>query len=84
MVLPRSVQEVTAESLALAKLVRPKPEILVLGLGSTMQGVPRGVREFVSGQGMQLEALATGAAVSTYNILVGEDRRVMAALLPVA
>jgi uncharacterized protein len=57
-------------------------EILLLGCGRRMQQVPRVLREALRAVGIVADAMDTGAACRTYNVLVGEERRVAAALLP--
>ena len=57
-------------------------EILLLGLGRQMAAVARELRVGLRQRGIALEAMDTGAACRTYNLLLGEDRRVAAALLP--
>ena len=56
-------------------------EILLLGCGARMQRVPVALRQALKGAGVSLEAMDTGAACRTYNVLLAEDRRVAAALL---
>ena len=56
-------------------------EILLLGCGRTMQPVPLALRQALKGAGIGIEAMDTGAACRTYNVLLGEDRRVAAALI---
>lgn len=56
-------------------------ELLLLGCGPSMAPVPAGLREALRGRGIRVEAMATGAACRTFNVLVGENRRVGAALL---
>ena len=57
-------------------------ELLLLGLGRRMAPVAAGLRVALKAQGIALEAMDTGAACRTYNVLLAEDRRVAAALLP--
>ena len=57
-------------------------QILLLGLGRRMSAVPIALRAALRAAGVILEAMDTGAACRTYNVLVGEERRVAAALLP--
>jgi uncharacterized protein len=57
-------------------------ELLLLGLGRRMQPVGIELRGALKAHGVAVEAMDTGAACRTYNMLVGEDRRVAAALLP--
>ena len=56
-------------------------EILLLGCGARMQRVPPALRQALKGAGISLDAMDTGAACRTYNVLLAEDRRVAAALL---
>ena len=57
-------------------------QILLLGLGRRMSAVPNGLRTALRDAGIILEPMDTGAACRTYNVLVAEERRVAAALLP--
>jgi uncharacterized protein len=59
-------------------------EILLLGLGRSTSAVPAALRIALRTAGIALEAMDTGAACRTYNVLVAEDRRVAAALIPPA
>jgi uncharacterized protein len=59
-------------------------EILLLGLGRSTTAVPAALRTALRAAGIALEAMGTGAACRTYNVLVAEDRRVAAALIPPA
>ena len=57
-------------------------ELLLLGLGRQMAPVAPALRLALKTHGIAVEAMATGAACRTYNVLLAEDRRVAAALLP--
>jgi uncharacterized protein len=57
-------------------------ELLLLGLGRRMAPVAPALRAALKAHGIAVEAMDTGAACRTYNLLVAEDRRVAAALLP--
>ena len=57
-------------------------DLLLLGLGRRMAPIAAGLRAALKAQGVALEAMDTGAACRTYNVLLAEDRRVAAALLP--
>jgi uncharacterized protein len=59
-------------------------EILLLGLGRSTSAVPAALRTALRTARIVLEAMDTGAACRTYNVLVAEDRRVAAALIPPA
>ena len=56
--------------------------ILLLGLGRTMSPMPASLRTALRAAGIVLEAMDTGAACRTYNVLVAEGRHVAAALIP--
>jgi uncharacterized protein len=56
-------------------------ELLLLGLGRRAILVAASLRMSMKGCGVALEAMDTGAACRTYNVLLAEDRRVAAALL---
>jgi uncharacterized protein len=57
-------------------------EVLLLGLGRRMAPVGASLRAALKARGIAIEAMETGAACRTYNVLLAEDRRVAAALLP--
>ncbi len=57
-------------------------ELLLLGLGRNGGPVAPALRLALKAHGITVEAMTTGAACRTYNVLIGEDRRVAAALLP--
>ena len=59
-------------------------ELLLLGTGETLRPVPDLVRQRLRSVGIRVDPMATGAAARTYNVLIGEGRRVAAALLAVA
>ncbi|PIA32679.1 hypothetical protein AQUCO_04400105v1 [Aquilegia coerulea] len=79
---PKILSEITPESLSVFKLIRPVPEILILGSGRYVDRVNPEVRRFVRSTGMKLEELDSRNAASTYNILNEEGRIVAAAMLP--
>ena len=78
-----SARDVTAEALA-PVIEHGGVQILLLGLGRSTSAVPAALRTALRTAGIALEAMDTGAACRTYNVLVAEDRRVAAALIPPA
>ncbi len=74
-------EQVTAESLAPIRAAEPAVEILVLGCGARFAIVPAELRATLRADGIVIEAMDTGAACRTYNLLLAEDRRVAAALI---
>lgn len=59
------------------------PDILLIGAGPGPAALPGTVRNALTETGIAVEVMDTGAACRTYNVLVGEGRRVAALLLPV-
>ena len=58
-----------------------KPEILLLGTGAQLRFPhPRLYRQLIAA-GIGMECMDTAAACRTYNILMGEDRKVVAGIL---
>jgi uncharacterized protein len=76
-----SASDVTWETLA-PVIEHGGVEILLLGLGRSASAVPAELRTALRAARIGLEAMGTGAACRTYNVLVAEDRRVAAALIP--
>ncbi len=58
-------------------------DILLLGCGATAAMVPPALRQALRQEGIALDAMGTGAACRTFNVLSAEARRVAAALWPV-
>jgi uncharacterized protein len=76
---PGSVDELTPENLA--PLFALKPEVVVLSTGAR-QVFPRAfLRAEFATRKIGLEVMEIGAACRTYNVLVGEERKVLAAIL---
>jgi len=59
-------------------------EILLLGTGAEPAFIEERIRAPLAEAGIRLDAMQTGAAARTYNVLLAEDRRVAAALIAVA
>ena len=60
-----------------------RPEILLLGCGAEVGRVPEEIRQAARAHGMVVEAMQSGAACRTYNVLLGEERLVAAAIIAV-
>lgn len=58
-------------------------DVFILGTGATPWVVPQAIRERFHVAGIVLDAMTTGPAVRTYNIMLGENRRVGAGLIAV-
>ena len=57
------------------------PEIVLVGAGRTLRFPPRALTRSLTDAGVGLEVMDTGAACRTYNILIAEGRKVVAAVL---
>jgi uncharacterized protein len=57
-------------------------ELVLIGLGRRGAPVTPALRAALKAHGIAVEAMDTGAACRTYNVLLAEDRLVAAALLP--
>jgi len=74
-------------AVALAQvLAEPRGTIehLLIGTGDELRHLARDLRQTLHEAGIRAEPMATGAAARTYTILLGENRRVAAALIAVA
>lgn len=59
-----------------------KIDVLLLGTGPEIAPVPRAFRQALEAAAIGLEPMNSAAACRTYNVLLGEGRRVAACLLP--
>lgn len=76
-------RDLTLESLMPLTEGEALPEILLIGCGGRAELLPRTLREAIRAEGMVADAMDTGAACRTFNVLMAEDRRVAAALIAV-
>lgn len=77
------IKDMTLASLEPVFAAGTEVEILLLGCGPSMVFINKTLRAEVRARGPVIETLDTGAACRTYNLLMGESRRVAAALIPV-
>ncbi len=63
------------------KIIRLKPEVVLLGTGKTHQFLHPKIHYSLTQQGIALECMTTAAACRTYNILMSEGRNVAAMLI---
>lgn len=56
-------------------------DLLLIGSGATLTPISKSLRQALTRAGVRVDVMATAAAMSTYNILQEERRRVAAALL---
>jgi uncharacterized protein len=74
-----SVEALSADHMA--AIVELKPELVVLGTGAKFQFPEAKILAPVYKAGIGVEVMDTPAACRTYNILLGEGRAVVAALI---
>jgi uncharacterized protein len=58
-------------------------DTLIVGTGTGVWLPPSALREALRGVKVMLDTMQTGPAITTYNIMIGERRRVAAALIAV-
>lgn len=65
-----------------APVLEQEPEVVIIGTGERQRFLPQELMMAFLGQGVGAEVMSTPAACRTFNILVSEGRKVVAALLP--
>ena len=58
-------------------------DLLLVGTGTVLVPLGKQLRQALAERRIRVDPMATGVAISTYNILLGERRRVATALLAV-
>jgi uncharacterized protein len=79
----------TLADLAIADLhpvlaLDPAPEFLLLGTGTSLRFPPRAFREALEQKGIGLEVMDSRAAARVWGLLRGEERWIVAALMPLS
>ena len=76
-------EDIDEDSLALVFAAANTIDTLIVGTGTAVWLPPSGLREALRAKSIVLDAMQTGSAIRTYNIMIGERRRVAAALIAV-
>jgi uncharacterized protein len=76
-----SPADIDADALALVLASSSPIELFILGTGHDPWVIPAELRARLRERGMAVDVMTTGAAVRTYNILLGERRRIAAGLI---
>lgn len=76
-----SFDTVAIDGLSAITAGEPKVELLLIGTGLRMLPIPPALRAHFRALGIMLDAMDTGAACRTYNVLMAEERRIAAALI---
>lgn len=74
--------ELQATDFELLVALKADLDVILLGCGKTMVLMNSDLRLALSGKGINIDVMDTGAACRTYNVLLAEGRRVAAALIP--
>ena len=77
---PGDMHDLTLEDFQEVLNFTPSIDILLLGCGKTVHYLSSNIRQELNEKGIVLEVMDTGAACRTFNVLLGEDRRIAAAL----
>jgi uncharacterized protein len=80
---PASATEIDAASLAKAVEEAGDIEIFLIGTGDEHVHLDPKLRQHLKDSGLRVDVMATGPAARTYNVLVGDQRKVAAALIAV-
>ena len=81
---PAAPAEIDTAALAPVFAEAGEIDLFLLGTGAAPWFVPEPLRWELRDRHVTVEAMPTGPAVRTYNILLGENRRVAAGLIAVA
>ena len=76
-----AIADITMDDLAAVTGAEPPVDVLLIGCGARMARLPRSLREELRRAGIGADAMDTGAACRTFNVLLSEGRRVAAALI---
>ena len=79
----RIPEDLTPEAFAPVVAEAGSISVLLLGTGEGFALVPDGVRSMLREAGISVDAMQTGAAARTYNVMAAENRPVAAALIAV-
>lgn len=75
--------DITAATLQLALEQAGSYEVMLIGTGANLHPVPASLKAAFRERGSRVDAMSTGSAIRIFNIMLGENRSVAAALLAV-
>ncbi len=79
----KAIGDLTCDHFSEIADARESFDLLLIGTGPLLHLPTVQVREYLAGISLHFEVMDTGAACRTYNVLLGEQRRVAAALIAV-
>lgn len=77
-----ALDALTVDDLTRLLAIVPAPEFLLLGTGPAMRRPPVAFTMAIEAMGFGVEAMDSRAAARAWNVLRGEDRWIVAALMP--
>jgi uncharacterized protein len=78
----KTVRDIDAAAIALVFETQPPVQMCLIGAGVDPWLVPADLKGRARAAGFAIEAMGTGAAVRTYNIMLAEQRRFAALMIP--
>ena len=75
-----SIEDIDEESLQ--RIFELRPEVILIGTGKKQLFLPPATQAHFIRRNLGFEVMTTDAACRTFNVLISEGRRVVAALLP--
>lgn len=78
-----AIEDVTTSQLPELVAEKDLIDFLLIGTGAAMRRLPKTLTDWFSTHAIHHDAMSTSAAVSTYNVLLAEERRVAAILIAV-
>jgi uncharacterized protein len=74
--------DITVSSIAILKLLNPRPMVVLFGAGSRTQPLPNEVQQWLERENFGYNVTTTNDAISTFNILNDERRNCVVLALP--
>ena len=74
-----SVADINDENIGL--LLQQNPDIILIGHASISVSVPIGILSYLSKKRIGMECMSIGAACRTFNVLLNEQRKVVAGII---
>jgi uncharacterized protein len=78
-----AIEDITTSQLPELAAEKDLIDFLLIGTGAAMKRLPKTLTDWFSTHAIHHDAMSTSAAVSTYNVLLAEERRVAAILIAV-
>ncbi len=78
-----NIESLTPDDFAILEPRLAETDVILLGTGKKMSFLSPALRNGLAQKNIRVEAMDTGAACRTYNVLMAEGRRVAAVMMPV-